>query len=104
MHDLGDNPAEDGVRCYAPDGSLIGLPLPANIFTFGVEAIYTIGIPFGIEEDVPFSVQYAGPAPTRVAGISQIKFQIVPYASYGSIYVYMGSTFSPGFSIHVAGQ
>ena len=87
-----------------PDGSLIGFPLPANTFTFGVEAIYTIGIPFGTEFDVPFEVQYAGPAPTLVAGVSQINFRIAPYASYGAIYVHMGSIFSPGFTIHVVGQ
>ena len=111
-----DNPATPGsiVTVYAtglgpitpsqPDGSPIGLPLPVNTFTFGVEAIYSIGIPFGTEFDVPFEVQYAGPAPTLVAGVSQINFRIAPYASYGAIYVHMGSNFSPGFSIHVAGQ
>jgi uncharacterized protein (TIGR03437 family) len=110
------NPAASGsiVTIYAtglgpitpsqPDGSLIGLPLPTNAFTFGVEAIFTVGIPFGTEVDVPFEVQYAGPAPTLVAGVSQINFRIAPYASYGAIYVHMGSNFSPGFSIHVAGQ
>jgi uncharacterized protein (TIGR03437 family) len=110
------NPAASGsiVTVYAtglgpitpsqPDGSLIGLPLPANTFTFGVEAIYTIGIPFGTEVEVPFEVQYAGPAPTLVAGVSQINFRIAPYVSYGAIYVHMGSNFSPGFSIHLAGQ
>jgi uncharacterized protein (TIGR03437 family) len=99
------NPAAPGsiVTVYAtglgpitpsqPDGSLIGLPLPANTFTFGVEAIY-----------VPFEVQYAGPAPTLVAGVSQINFRIAPYPSFEAIYLYMGSTISPGFSIHVAGQ
>ena len=110
------NPAAPGsiVTIYAtglgpttppqPDGSLIGLPLPANILTFGVEAIYTIGIPFGTEVDVPFEVQYAGPAPSLVAGVSQINFRIAPFASYGAIYLHMGANFSPGFSIHVAGQ
>ena len=63
-----------------------------------------VGIPFGTEVDVPFEVQYAGPAPTLVAGVSQINFRIAPFASYGAIYVHMGSTFSPGFTIHVAGQ
>jgi hypothetical protein len=87
-----------------PDGSLIGFPLPVNTFTFGVEAIYTVGIRFGTEVDVPFEVEYAGPAPTLVAGVSQINFRIAPYASYGAIYLHMGSTFSPGFSIYVAGQ
>jgi uncharacterized protein (TIGR03437 family) len=111
-----NNPAAPGsiVTVYAtglgpitpsqPDGSLIGVPLPTNTFTFGVEAIYTVGIPFGTEIDVPFEVTYAGPAPTLVAGVSQINFRIAPYASYGAIYLHLGSTFSPGFSIYVTGQ
>ena len=110
------NPAAPGsiVTVYAtglgpitpsqPDGSPIGQPLPSNVFAFGVEAIYTVGFFVPIEVDVPFEVQYAGPAPTLVAGVSQINFRIAPYASYGAIYVHMGSNFSPGFSIHVAGQ
>lgn len=86
------------------DGSLIGSPLPVNTLTYGVEAVFTVGIPFGTEIDVPFDVQYAGPAPTLVAGVSQLNFRIAPYASYGAIYVHMGSTFSPGFSLYVTGQ
>ncbi len=86
------------------DGALVGLPLPTNVLTFGVEAIYTVGIPFGVEVDVPFDVQYAGPAPFQVAGVSQINFRIAPYASYGAIYLHVGSIFSPGFTIYVAGQ
>ncbi len=86
------------------DGSEIGVPLPVNSLTFGAEAIYTIGIPFGTEIDTPFEVLYAGPAPTLVAGVSQINFRVTPYASYGSIYLHTGSTFSPGFSIYLTGQ
>lgn len=109
------NPAAPGsiVTVYAtglgpitpsqPDGSLIGVPLPANTLTFGVEAVEPFG-PSGPEVYLPFDVQYAGPAPTLVAGVSQINFRIVPYLAYGSIQLYMGSTFSPGFSIHLAGQ
>jgi uncharacterized protein (TIGR03437 family) len=81
------NPAAPGsiVTVYAtglgpitpsqPDGSQIGLPLPVNADTFGVEAIYTVGSFFGTEIDVPFDVLYAGPAPTLVAGVSQINFR-----------------------------
>jgi uncharacterized protein (TIGR03437 family) len=110
-----DNPAAPGsiVTVYAtglgpitpsqPDGSLIGLPLPTNTLTFGVEAVEDFG-PSGPLVYLPFDVQYAGPAPTLVAGVSQINFRIVPYLSYGSIQLYMGSTFSPGFSIYLAGQ
>jgi uncharacterized protein (TIGR03437 family) len=110
-----DNPAAPGsiVTVYAtglgpitpsqPDGSLIGLPLPTNTLTFGVEAVYAIG-ESGSFVYLPFDVQYAGPAPTLVAGVSQINFRIAPYASYGAIYLHFGSTSSPGFSIYLAGQ
>jgi len=111
-----DNPAAPGsiVTVYAtglgaitpsqPDGSLIGLPLPANTLTFGVEAVVGLGPSGSVGIYTPFDVQYAGPASTLVAGVSQINFRIVPYISYAAIYVYMGANFSPGFSIHLAGQ
>jgi uncharacterized protein (TIGR03437 family) len=111
-----DNPAAPGsiVTVFAtglgpitpsqPDGSLIGIPLPANTLTFGVEAVVGLGPSGSVEIYTPFDVQYAGPAPTLVAGVSQINFRIVPYVSYGAIYVYMGPNFSPGFEIHLAGQ
>jgi uncharacterized protein (TIGR03437 family) len=111
-----DNPAAPGsiVTVYAtglgpitpsqPDGSLIGLPLPANTLTFGVEAVVGLGPSGSLVIYTPFDVQYAGPAPTLVAGVSQINFRIVPYISYGAIYVYVGSNFSPAFSIYLAGQ
>ncbi len=86
------------------DGAPINLPLPTNVLGFEAEALYTIGIPFGVSESVPFEVQYAGPAPYQVAGISQINFRVEPFASYGAIYLHLGSTFSPGFSVYVAGQ
>ena len=87
-----------------PEGALAGFPLPTNDLTFGVEAIYTLGIPTGVEVDVPFEVEYEGPAPFLVEGVSQINFRIAPYASYGAVYVHLGSTFSPGFTIHLTGQ
>lgn len=110
------NPAAPGsiVTVYAtglgpitpsqPDGSVIGLPLPTNTLKVEVEAAYSIGIPFGTPVNVPFDVQYAGPAPALVAGVSQINFRIASFPSYGAIYLYMGSTFSPGFSVYIAGQ
>ena len=94
---LGRHPSDCFLSRHA-----VGLPLPTNTFTFGVEAVYTVGIPCGTEVDVPFEVEYAGPAPTLVAGVSQINFRISLYASYGAIYLHMGSTFSPGFEIHMA--
>jgi uncharacterized protein (TIGR03437 family) len=86
------------------DGMVVGLPLPTNVLTVGVTASYTIGIPSGVPVNVPFEVQYAGPAPYQVAGVSQINFQVEPYASYGAIYLSVGTVNSPGFEIYVAGQ
>jgi uncharacterized protein (TIGR03437 family) len=86
------------------DGALTPLPSPNNVLAFEAEAIYTVGIPFGVEVDVPFTVEYAGPAPYQVAGVSQINFRVAPYASYGAIYLHLGSTFSSGFCVHIAGQ
>lgn len=115
-YNTADNPAAPGsiVSVWATglgpitpaqaDGAPIGLPLPVNNLTFSVEAVYLLGPHGVVEEDVPFSVQYAGPAPTLVAGVSQINFQVEPFPSYGTITVYLGSTQSPGFSIHIAGQ
>lgn len=87
------------------DGTPIGLPLPANSFTFGVEAVYALGPSGVVTEFLPFDVQYAGPAPALVAGVSQINFKVESFVSYGTICLYMRSTVSNGcFSIHIAGQ
>jgi len=114
------NPAAPGsiVTVYAtglgsitpsqPDGSVIGFPLPTNTLTFGVEAAYA---DFGPGVDIPLEVQYGGPAPTLVAGVTQINFRVESFPSFGAIYLYMGSTFSPqsstyspGFLVYIAGQ
>jgi uncharacterized protein (TIGR03437 family) len=86
------------------DGTVVGLPLPSNVLTVSVAASYTIGIPFGVPMNVPFKLQYAGPAPYRVAGVSQINFQLQPYASYGAIYLSVGAVNSPGFEVYFVGQ
>jgi uncharacterized protein (TIGR03437 family) len=113
-YNTADNPAAPGsiVTVFATglgpitpaqaDGTPIGLPLPTNTFSFGAEAVYIV--PRTTQIVVPFEVLYAGPAPTLVAGVSQINFRVAPFASYGAIYLHMGSTFSPGFTVHVAGQ
>jgi uncharacterized protein (TIGR03437 family) len=115
-YNTADNPAAPGtiVSVWAtglgpitpaqPDGTPIGLPLPTNNLAFGIEAIYALGPSGVVTEYVPFIEQYAGPAPTLVAGVSQINFRVESFVSYGTISLYMGSTFSPGFSIHIAGQ
>ena len=86
------------------NGMLVGLPLPANVLTVGVEADFTIGIPFGVAVKTPFDVKYAGPAPSLVAGASQINFQVGEFPSYGAIYLNLASTYSPGFEVYIAGQ
>lgn len=88
------------------DGSLIETPLPANALAavINVTASYTIGIPFGTPQNTPFPVSYAGPAPTLVAGISQINCQVKSFPSYGAIYLTVGSAGSPAFEVYIAGQ
>jgi hypothetical protein len=86
------------------DGTLVGLPLPKNVLAVGVEAGYPLGIPFPIQENEPFAVSYAGPAPYLVAGASQINFQIGSFPSYGAIYVNLPSAQSPGFEVYISGQ
>lgn len=92
------------------DGSVVGFPLPTNNLTFGVEAAYA---DFGPGVDIPFEMQYGGPAPTLVAGVTQINFRVESFPSFGAIYLYMGSTFnptapgsivSPGFLVYITGE
>lgn len=89
------------------DGSLVGLPLPTNVLTAGVEEIYNSAFsPYQtpVYVTVPFDVRYSGPAPYLVAGASQIDFQVVFYAGNGALYVNLPSTISPAFQIYVAGR
>jgi len=59
------------------DGAIVGLPLPVNVLpvTMSWELFTLFG---GLRS--PITVQYAGPAPFEVAGVSQINF-VVPYFS-----------------------
>jgi uncharacterized protein (TIGR03437 family) len=100
-----------------PDGTMTGLPLLSNVLSAGVEAVSTTpnqppcgcGI-FPVYS--PFVVTYVGSAPYKVAGISQINFQVVPYTNQsqtpglatGAIFVTLPSTQSPAFQVYVAGQ
>ncbi len=86
-----------------PDGSVLGLPLPANTLIPTVEAI-SVNAPFGGLVNTPFEVKYAGSAPTFVAGVSQINFRLAPFTPSGAIYLNVGSAQSPGFLIHVAAK
>ena len=89
------NPAPTGsvVTVYAtglgpiapaqPDGGIVGLPLPANVLPVTLTSILE-GFPtlwLG-PTSWPVTVQYAGPAPFEVAGISQINFAIGEYSGW----------------------
>jgi len=60
------------------DGALVDLPLPNNVFPASVEALVPDpNSPRGIGTmEVAAEVLYNGPAPFRVAGISQVNFRL----------------------------
>ena len=72
-----------------PDGSIVGFPLPANVLPV---ALYSPAPPL---PSAPFNpgiaetVEYAGPAPFEVAGVSQINF--VPIQSNSTLLAGQGS-------------
>ena len=89
------NPAPTGsyVTVYAtglgpigpaqPDGGIVGLPLPANVLPVTLTSMMT-GHPtlwLG-PTSWPVTVQYAGPAPFEVAGVSQINFVVNDYGGW----------------------
>ena len=103
-----------GLGSIAPaqaDGTLVELPLPANVLPVGVvnewttPGLWPCGCGGGSGSD-PLVVTYAGPAPYMVAGASQINFQVAAYqvGTIGALYLTVPSTQSPGFQIYVAGQ
>jgi len=55
------------------DGAIVGLPLPANILPV---TMYSLGGTYG-QLTFPITVDYAGPAPGEVAGVSQINFTAI---------------------------
>jgi len=98
-----------------PDGSLIGLPFPANTLP---DYVYWLWVNFSgdlIAETT--TVNYAGPAPFEVAGMSQINFVVenTTQALYGEASFILqaggpaplGPVFgagSNGFLVYVAGE
>jgi uncharacterized protein (TIGR03437 family) len=81
------------------DGSLVQFPLPTNILPVGVQAAWCF--PFSCSSFPTYTVTYAGPAPTLVAGATQINFQVVSFG--GLLALKLPSTQSPYFGIFVAG-
>ncbi len=85
------------------DGSLIGFPLPSNVFP--VSVYLSIGQGRNPPRIVPLEVTYAGPAPFMVGGISQINFKAVVSGYPVAIGMDSSSTTRVlPFAIYVAGQ
>jgi uncharacterized protein (TIGR03437 family) len=74
-----------------PDGGRVGLPLPENVLpvtlTWELQGFPTLWLG---PTSAPITVQYAGPAPFEVAGVSQINFVVNEYASPISLAVGTG--------------
>jgi uncharacterized protein (TIGR03437 family) len=101
------------------DGTLVGLPLPNNVLPVVLEVLLPafepchpgtgpVPCPFPPSYS-SFEVTYAGPAPYKVAGASQINFAVVDYAPAWAadnpiILNLLSSVQSPGFQVYVAGQ
>jgi uncharacterized protein (TIGR03437 family) len=101
------------------DGTLVALPLPNNVLPVALEALVppfepchpgTGPVPCPIAPSyTSFDVTYAGPAPYKVAGASQINFAVVVYAPAWApdnpiILSLPDSVQSPGFQVYIAGQ
>ena len=54
-----------------PDGALVGMPLPVNVLQVDVAGIHRPDQLYGW-----FTVEYAGPAPFEVAGVSQLNLRM----------------------------
>jgi uncharacterized protein (TIGR03437 family) len=83
------------------DGSLVGIPLPANVLQPTVQAITPPIPPLGATV-INLEVTFAGPAPFLVAGVTQINLRAQKYQ--GSLFVQLPFTLSNAFQIYVAGQ
>ena len=78
------------------DGSLVESPLPANVLPVLLQPPCTgqVCLPLA------FPVLYGGPAPSLIAGASQINFQAIS----SGLAVAVGQAASNGFRVYVAGQ
>lgn len=96
----------NGLGSIAPqqtDGALIDLPLANNVFPATVQALVPDPLsPRGLGTmEVAAEVTYYGPAPFRVAGVSQVNFRL--NTNIGVTYrVGVAGGFSQGFRIVVA--
>jgi uncharacterized protein (TIGR03437 family) len=81
-----------------PDGSRIGLRYPPTTSRSESKQRTQSGFLFGAEVDVPFEVEYVGPAPQP----DQLPRRTLPFL-WSNLPAH-GIDLQPGFSIHVAGQ
>jgi uncharacterized protein (TIGR03437 family) len=74
-----------------PDGGIVGLPLPVDVLPMTLTwELQGFPILWLGPRSAPITVQYAGPAPFEVAGVSQINFVVNEYASPISLAVGKG--------------
>jgi uncharacterized protein (TIGR03437 family) len=90
------------------DGAIVGIPLPANVLP--VQVFYNAPALPGLFP-VNFVINYAGPAPYEVAGVSQINFVVQDIGANGPIYLDVGAgapdlggAQSAGFQVYIAQQ
>ena len=91
-----------GIAPEQADGALINLPLPGNVLPATVQALVPDpNSPRGLGTiEVAAEVTYYGPAPFRVAGISQVNFRL--NTNIGAMYrVGVAGGFSQVFRIFV---
>jgi len=112
-----DNPAQPGsvVTIFAngmgtitpaqPDGSLVGMPLPTNTMPAGVARMVSSGPPHYVVYPEVLTVDYMGPAPFELAGLTQINFHVT-HAGPLCIWSVSGPnmTCSLYFQVHIAGE
>ncbi len=86
------------------DGQIVGLPLPRNVLPTTAETVNIgggIGVP--IPNNTYYHVEYAGPAPYKVAGTTQVNVRTE--AGMSNITVMVGGfAQSNTFEIHLASQ
>jgi uncharacterized protein (TIGR03437 family) len=80
-----------------PDGSLVNLPLPVNVLPVSVEGDQRPDQVFGW-----LVVDYAGPAPFELAGVTQINCHLTQSVPPPPSFVDAGDAGSNLFGIHVA--
>lgn len=93
------------IEPHQADGTLINFPLPNNVLQATVQALIPDpNSPRGLGTiEVPAEVTYSGPAPFRVAGVSQVNFRL--NTNIGATYrVGVAGGFSQVFRIFVAAQ